>query len=414
MTAFKQISYSDTGALDAFNRLRTSSPETIFQIQNQYDASPLEMESGNTGTGVLPSFSTSSRMVQLSGTAGTGVSYHQSYQYNPYQPGKSQFIAITGLLGTGVAGWTQDFGYFDSLNGVIYRQNGVTNLQVGIRTSTSGGVVETWINQADWNIDGMDINLNSTRNPSGLTLDPTKTFILIIDLQFLGMGRVRVGFDIDGVVYYVHEFLNANVLTVPYMQSASLPIAAVLTGTTTAAPANCYFKCATVQSEGGALGTFGYQFSTPSASVTAASTRTHLMTIRPKTLFNTMPNRSMFSFDMLNITVTGTASVYWELCIGVNLTGATVWNSINSTHSAFEYNTNGTYNVASAPVVVACGYVASTNTAKMSMDRTISLHYPITLNRAGANRDLGQLTLLVTSLGVNSVTHAALEHYEIR
>ena len=38
------------------------------------------------------------------------------------------------------------------------------------------------------------------------------------------MGRVRCGFDVAGVIYYAHEFLNANVLAVPYMQTASLPI----------------------------------------------------------------------------------------------------------------------------------------------------------------------------------------------
>jgi hypothetical protein len=413
MTAFKQISYSDTGALDAFSRLRTSTPETTFQIQNQYDASPLEMEGGASGTGVAPLFSVNNRMVQLSGTAGTGVSYYQSYQYMSYQPGKSQFIAITGVLGTGVAGWTKDFGYFDSLNGVIYRQNGATDLRVGIRSSTSGGVVENWISQANWNIDGMNINLN-TKNPSGMTLDPNKAFILLIDLQFLGMGRVRVGFDIDGVVYYVHEFLHANILTVPYMQSATLPVGALLTGTTTAAPTNCYFKCATVQSEGGLLGSFGHQFSTPAFNITAAATRTHLMTVRPKTLFNAMPNRSLFSFDQLNITATGNNTIFWELCVGANLTGASVWTSVNATHSAFEYNTNGVFNIASTPIVISSGFIAATNTTKTSMDRNVSMHYPITLTRAGANRDLGQLTLLVTSLANTTVTYASMEHYEIR
>ncbi len=63
------------------------------------------------------------------------------------------------------------------------------------------------------------------------------------------MGRVRVGFDIDGVIYYAHQFLNANNLSVPYMQSATLPIRMVVTSTSSGSTKTSYFKCATVQSE---------------------------------------------------------------------------------------------------------------------------------------------------------------------
>ena len=45
------------------------------------------------------------------------------------------------------------------------------------------------------------------------------------------VGRVRIGFDIDGIVYYAHEFLHANVLTIPYTQTLNLPIRGQLTTT---------------------------------------------------------------------------------------------------------------------------------------------------------------------------------------
>lgn len=154
---------------------------------------------------------------------------------------------MTGVLGTGVASTTVDVGYFDANNGVIFRQNGATNLQLILRTSTSGTPSDANIvAQSAWNIDKMD-----GTGASGITLDVTKAFILMIDLQFLGMGRVRVGFDIDGVIYYVHEFLNANVLAVPYMQTATLPVQMLLTATSSGSTKTCYFKCATVVSEGG-------------------------------------------------------------------------------------------------------------------------------------------------------------------
>jgi hypothetical protein len=115
-----------------------------------------------------------------------------------------------------------DVGYFDSANGIILRQNGASGLQIVRRTSTSGLVVEEVVDQANWNLN------------TSTYFNEANSFIFIIDLQFLGMGRIRCGFDRDGIIEYFHEFLNANEMAVPYMQTATLPIQMLLTATATA------------------------------------------------------------------------------------------------------------------------------------------------------------------------------------
>jgi len=106
------------------------------------------------------------------------------------------------------------------------------------------------------------------------------------------MGRVRMGFDINGIIVYCHEFLNANVLDVPYMQSGTLPIGVLLTTTGTAVTKTSYFKCAAVHSEGGFEEDRAYQLSTPEGTATAGNgTRAHLISIRPKTTYNGIINR---------------------------------------------------------------------------------------------------------------------------
>ncbi len=415
MSYFTKIAYEDSGSLDAFSRLRTSTPETLFQVQQQYNQQPFELEMGATGSGVVPTYNINTRMSTLSTTGATGSSFIQSYQYSPYEPGKSQYIAITGVLGTGVAGTTKDFGYFDSANGVIFRQSG-TSLQLILRTSTSGVVSDSNIvNQVNWNIDTLDGGLN----PSGILLDVTKVFILIIDLQFLGMGRVRVGFNVNGVVYYVHEFLNANYLTVPYMQSATLPIGVLVTSTTGVGTSSCSFKCATVQSEGGNINTYGLNSSTPETTATAGNaTRVPLVSIRPKTTFNGIVNRSLFIINNINIFVTGNQDVYWELVIGGTYSGQ-VWADVSTGNSAFEYtSTPGTYTNLTGGIVIASGYnsrLAGTNNGiPISTPAIQSMHYPITLNRAGAVRALGTLTLLITGVGGTSATRGNINFLEIR
>ena len=409
MSYFSKISYDDTGAIDAFSRLRTSTPEQLFAVQCQYNRATIQMEPGNTGTGVAPAHDANTRMVALSATAGSGVSFMQSYQYSPYIPGKSQFIAMTGVLGTGVAGAVVDYGYGDAANGVFYRQDGASGLQVVLRTSTSGSPAETVAAQASWNLDKMD-----GTGISGKTLEVTKCFILIIDLQFLGMGRVRIGFDIDGVVYYVHQFLNTNVLTLPYMQSATLPVSIVLTATTTAAPKTCYFKCAAIQSEGGFLNVQGYQSVTPEATVTAGSgADTHILSIRPKTTFNGIVNRELFELDNINIIVTGSNPVQWKLVLGATFSGAPTWADVNTSYSAFEYATGGTLS-GSGTVTIASGYVSSSAQSKGAIDAKVNVHYPIALNRAGANFANGTLTLLVNGIGGTSATRASFGFIEVR
>lgn len=414
MTSFTKISYSDTGSIDAFSRLRTSAPEAILSIQTQYNNATIQMESGNTGTGVAPTYNTSTRMTALAVTAGSGTSFMQSYEYCPYQPGRSQFIAMTFVMGTGVAGATADVGYFDANNGVIFRQNGVTNLQLILRTATGGSPSDANIvNQSAWNIDTL---LGS--GPSGITLDVTKSQILVIDLQYLGMGRVRVGFDINGVIYYVHQFLNANNLAVPYMQAATLPVGILVTATSTATTKTMYFKCATVQTEGGALVEYGYHFSTPDLAITAGSgTRTPLVSIRPKTTFNGISNRELFIVETLSFLVNGSNPVYWELVVG-GAFGGQAWADVNTSYSAFEYSsTPGTFTNLTGGLVLISGYVGASTAGTATIipiELNQSLHHPITLDRAGAVRALGTLTLLGTGLTGTAPVRSVINFKEIR
>lgn len=398
------VGLGDGAHLDAFSRLRVSEPVTLFASQCQYDAEPLLFETGADGDGSAGAHNADTRMVALA-AGETGTSWIQSYEYIPYQAGKSQLILVTGLLGAAVAGATVDVGAFDAANGIFLRQNGTSGLQIVRRTSTSGEVVDNAVNRADWNLD----TLNGS---SGKTFDESKVFILVIDAQFLGMGRVRVGFDIDGAIHYVHEFLNAGVLAVPYTQSLALPIQMLVTSAGVAKTA--YFKCASVSSEGGLSEDVSYQFSTLEQTVTAGSgARTHLVSLRPATTFNSIANRSRIIINSIEILVTGSNQVYWELCIGATFSSAPTWAAVNATYSAAEQTTAvGTLNAAGT--VIASGYNAASATSKSVTSARLSQRYPITLNKAGSVRANGTLSLLVSGIGGTSATRATINFSEVR
>ena len=61
--------WADSARFDAFSRLRVSEPTNLFSVSAQYGAVTVQMERGNTGTGVIPTHSANTRMVALSCTA---------------------------------------------------------------------------------------------------------------------------------------------------------------------------------------------------------------------------------------------------------------------------------------------------------------------------------------------------------
>lgn len=409
MSFFSRIAYDDSSNIDAFGHLRVSNPEALVAIQCGYDLEPLLMEGGNTGTGIAPVYDAVTRLARLRVNIGTGVSFFQSYTYWVYQPGRSQQIEMTGLFGTPVANAIVDVGYFDGANGIFYRQNGTNGVQMVVRSSTSGVPVNQAVNQANWNIDKFD-----GLGPSGLVLDTTTVFILALDFQFLGMGRVRIGFDIGGIIYYAHEFLHANIITVPYMQTASLPIAMLITGTAILAQSNAFLKGATVISEGGLLKGLGLSFSTPDVTAIAATTRTHFLSIRPKLLFNGLQNRIFYFFKELNIMVTGGNPIYWELVAGAAFSVNPTYADVNTIFSGAEVGTGGTFLNLTNGVVLASGYSQAAAASKGVVTEQLDLSHPISLNRAGASIAIGTLSLLITAFTGTSAVRTALNYSELR
>lgn len=231
---------------DAFGRLRVSNPYTLFDSQNRYQSDP--QFSGTTSNGAITYLSNESS-VQLKANGGGQPSdvIRQTFRRFPYQPGKSLLVFATFKMEGTQTGLTQRVGFFDSSDGVFFQNTAGTNAFV-IRTSTSGSPSDArTVNQADWNTDKLD-----GTGPSGITLDVTKTQILYIDFEWLGVGSVRCGFVLDGQLVICHIFNNANDQTKVYMKTAILPIRYQITKTAVdASSANLIQICSTVISEGG-------------------------------------------------------------------------------------------------------------------------------------------------------------------
>jgi hypothetical protein len=187
------VSLKDGADKDAFGRLRTADPVSLFTSQFQYDLQPLLWESALSGSGTTTHLPNEAACRMRVAVAADEV-IRQSRQYSRYKPGKSLLIAETFVMGAGTENVRKRVGYFDAQNGIFLEQNGIVDVALVRRTYTSGAAVDNRVVQASWNVDKFD-----GTGPSGLTLDLTKAQILLMDLQWLGVGRVRIGFDIDGL-----------------------------------------------------------------------------------------------------------------------------------------------------------------------------------------------------------------------
>lgn len=376
MSYFSAVGIKDGANLDAFSRLRVSSPNSIFDSTFQYDLQPL-LYHQITATGGTIAHAAAAVSALLTATGDSGSSaVLQSKGYHRYIPAKSQLIAITQVLGAAVANVTRRVGYFDAANGILLEQSGAVDVAIVRRTSVGGSLADNRVVQADWNIDTFD-----GAGPSGITLDLSKASILIIDLQWLGMGRVRVGFDIDGKIYYAHEFRNANNLAAPYMQTANLPVRWEIASTDASAGATLYATCASVISEGGDETQTAYRFAAGNpANISVTTSRTCLLALRPAATFNGVVNRAGIAIEEF-AALAGSGSILLELLYNPTLTGGS-WAAPHA-YSAVEINTGATY--SSGGIVIDNLWIASSNTNRGAQTADVLSRLPIALDDAGAN-----------------------------
>jgi hypothetical protein len=335
--------------VDAFGRLRVSEPLTIFDSKNIMSQNSLFAETTANGGSVV--YTANKSTVNLNVTeAASSKTVRQSKRVMSYQPGKSLLIFNTFVMNTLTANLKQKVGLFDTNNGIFFTADGTT-LKIVRRTYTSGAPVDTEISQSSWNGD----ILNGT-GASGFTLNAAASNILFIDIEWLGVGAVRVGFVINGQLITAHTFYNANSLTTVYMQTANLPIRYEIerAGTLTAGTYTLQQICSSCISEGGYSPQGVEQMistDTISAGVNLSTANTYynIITIRIKA---SRPYAVIVpsGVDVLNIS---NGDFEWGLFVNATLTSAFSYSSFSDN---VEYDRQTT-EFATAGTRIAGGYL---------------------------------------------------------
>jgi hypothetical protein len=397
------ISYANSPNMDAFGRLRVSEPFTLFDSSHRFNDN--ELWSTATAVSGSATFDANEGLINLGVTAASGSEVvRETTKVFSYQPGKSLLVLSTFVMNAVKTGLRQRVGYYGAANGYYLEQNdsAVTFVE---RSSVSGSLVNTPVAQANWNVDPLN-----GLGPSGITLDLTKAQILFMDLEWLGVGTVRIGFVIDGNFHVCHKFQHANLITSTYITTASLPLRYEITNTAaTASSSRLKQICSTVLSEGGyqlngLQQAVGIPINSP-RTLGTAGTFYPVISLRLKT--TRLDGIAILSaLSAMPIT---TGKYNWQLIATGTTTGGT-WVSAG-TNSSLEYNITGT--TFAGGRILASGFFNATNQGSSQIDLLKEALFKFQLERNGLTATPFELTLVIASDSASDTVVASLDWEEI-
>ena len=313
---------------DAFGKVRTADPYTLFDSSFRFGDNERKWNTRLNGTADAQ-YQTNQGLMNLvvGGNNGDEV-IRQTDKVFPYQPGKSLLIMNTFTMEPR-ENVRQRVGYFTRDNGIYFELDGLESYFV-LRSNVTSTVVNTRVEQSDWNVDKLD-----GTGPSGVILDITKSQIQWMDVEWLGVGSVRCGFVMNGQFIVCHIFHHANTITGTYMTTASLSCRYEIANTANTLVSTTLKQiCSTVISEG------GYQQIGLTRSISTPLTGKNLV----NDINNPVISIRLRSYRTEAVVVPTEINLYglqataynFKLIRGSTLTGGT-WSILDS-ESSVEYN----------------------------------------------------------------------------
>lgn len=398
------ISSTSDGRVDAFGRQRTATPYTLFDSSQRYSNRSDQWATELVGSGSTSyNVNQSTSLLTVTNASGDRVS-RETKRVFAYQPGKSLQVMTTFTFDEGQTGLTQRVGYFNDQNGIFFSNKNGTNYIVK-RSYIDGSVQDTEIAQADWNIDKLD-----GTTTSGVNIDVTKAQILFMDLEWLGVGQVRIGFVVGGNFYLAHAFQHANQIDTVYMTTASLPIRYEIENIAgTVAGSSMKQICSTVISEG------GYEIRgrphsagrpvTAQMNLPTAGTFYPLVSVRLNSS-NLDAVAVIKNISMLGI-ATG-ALIQYKLIANATITGGT-WTSDSG--SLVEYNISAA--TMSGGETLTSGYVGAGNRNSQTITLDSKSEFAFQLERDGLAGTAITITLAVAAADNNDDALGSIDWEEL-
>lgn len=214
------FNYKDSTNLDAFQRLRVSEVTSLLEVKHVHDKLPLLINEVTAGT-ATSIYDESNAQVIMSTSANNDYVIRQTTSRAIYQPGKGQIFEASFSNFQLQTNIIKRIGYFTTTtvapynsvyDGILLESNGQTN-KISFQIWKSGTTIYS-ADSATWSTTDYDVNL----------IDWSKTQLMFVDFQWLGVGRVRFGLVIDGQIKIFTTHTGTNNLSTVYMTAPNQPI----------------------------------------------------------------------------------------------------------------------------------------------------------------------------------------------
>jgi len=333
------VKYSDSTNLDAFGRLRTSNVTSLLEYKHVYDKLPLVINEVTAGTATSVFDNPNSQVVMAVSTNNDYV-IRKGVARGIYQPGKGQiFEASFGnfQLQTNVI---KRVGYFTTsmaapydtiVDGFFLESNGQTNIisfqiwQSG--TTTFSATSTSWLT-TDYDV---------------TNIDWSKTQLMFVDFQWLGVGRVRFGVVINGQFKLFATSTGTNNLNNVYMKAPNQPVRYEIRSVSGGAAGSFNMICSQISLEG----TINSLQKSSSVAAFTAQTKTTAYVTYPILGYRLNSNYeganiTLSDVQTLNITNPSKADYVVTVQYNPTLSSSASWSNITNTPIQYSLSTGQT------------------------------------------------------------------------
>ncbi len=386
------VKYSDSPNIDAFGRLRTAAVQNLLDIKHVYDKNPLQVNEVTAGTATSV-FSQEFARVRMSTSSNNDLVIRQTKTHPIYQPGKSQLFEASFsnfALQTNVI---KRVGGFDSFTGSPYNSvfdgfflesNGVTN-EISFQIWRSGTTVFSAATTV-WDSNEFDpINLNWSN-----------TQLIMVDYQWLGVGRMRFGLNLSGQTIYFTEHNCANSEPNVYMSSPNQPIRYEIRQTG-AGSGYIDMICSQVSTEGALNGLY----STVSVINSTATTLDNSGTKYPFIGYRLKESYHAVTSQFSSLSVLNTSNDNYLLTVEFNPTLSVTPTWVDLPNSPFQYSV---YNGTVTTTITSSGHIMSSLIGEAGTSALTTLKIDDNQIRVGININgtLDEMWICITPLGANA------------
>jgi hypothetical protein len=384
------VKYSDSPNLDAFGRLRTAAVTNLLDIKHVYDKNPLQVDEITAGTATSV-FSQEYARVRMSTSANNDLVIRQSKTHPIYQPGKGQLfegsfsnfqIEPNVIKRAGCFTTTTASTYNSVFDGFFLESNGVSNT-ISFQLWRSGTTIFSAATTT-WE--------TSEFNPSNFNWSNSQ--LIIVDYQWLGVGRVRFGLNLSGQTIYFTEHNCANNESSVYMSSPNQPIRYEIRQVG-AGSGSFDMICSQVSTEGALNGLYSTVGIIHSNTTTLSSSGTKY----PYIGYRLKPGYKSVTSQYSSLSVLNTSNDNYLLTIEFNptLSSTPVWTDIPN--SPFQYSLG-----TGATTITTAGYIMSSLIGEAGTSALTILKVDDNQIRVGSNINgtLDEMWVNITPFGANA------------